>query len=126
MINDVARGLFQAPAIRNICVAIPKEDETLADIRHDKVGHLRVSLYGTRDAAMNWQEEVAREMVRIGFARGKYNPCLYFHQKRNLRTFLHGDGFATVGTRERVKWLKEALCRYENMPHVYFYICFRG
>ena len=50
-------------------------------------------------------------MVRLGFVRGKYNPCLYFHQKRNLRTFLHGDDFATVGTREGVKWLKEALER---------------
>ena len=70
-----------------------------------------MSLYGTRDAAMNWQEEVAREMVRLGFARGKYNPCLYFHQTRNLRTFLHGDDFATVGAREGVKWLKEALER---------------
>ena len=58
---------------------------------------------------MNWQEEVAKEMVRIGFTRGKYNPCLYFHPRRNLRTFLHGDDFATVGTREGVKWLKEAL-----------------
>ena len=33
---------------------------------------------------------------------------LYFHPKRNLRTFLHGDDFATVGTRDGVKWLKEA------------------
>ena len=109
MVNDVARAFFEAPAIRNVCIEIPNQDHTEADIRHDKVGHLRMSLYGTRDAAMNWQEEVAREMVRIGFARGKYNPCLYFHQKRNLRTFLHGDDFATVGTRDGARWLKEAL-----------------
>ena len=109
LVNDVPRAFFEAPAIRNVCIEIPKEDLTEADIRHDKVGHLRMSLYGTRDAAMNWQEEVAREMVRFGFARGKYNPCLYFHQKRNLRTFLHGDDFATVGTREKVRWFKEAL-----------------
>ena len=79
MVNDVTRAFFEAPAIRNVCIEIPKEDLTEADVRHDKVGHLRMSLYGTRDAAMNWQEEVAREMVRLGFARGKYNPCLYFH-----------------------------------------------
>ena len=60
MINDVSRAFFEAPATRDICVEIPAEDMTDADRRHDKVGRLRMSLYGTRDAAMNWQEEVAR------------------------------------------------------------------
>ena len=109
MINDVARAFFEAPAVRNVCVELPKEDKSEADVRHDKVGHLRMSLYGTRDAAMNWQEEVAREMRKLGFQRGRYNPCLYYHAGRNLKTFLHGDDFATVGDREGVKWLKEAL-----------------
>ena len=103
MINDVARAFFEAPAIRDICVEIPTEDLTPEDARHDKVGHLRMSLYGTRDAAMNWQEEVARELRKIAFQRGVYNPCLYYHQEKNLRTFLHGDDFATVGTRSEVK-----------------------
>ena len=109
MINDVARAFFEAPATRDICIEIPKEDLSDADRKHDKVGHLRMSLYGTRDAAMNWQEEVAREMLRLGFQRGKYNPCLYYHRQRNLRTFLHGDDFATVGTRPEVQWFKSAL-----------------
>ena len=61
MINDVARAFFEAPAVRNVCVETPRDDKSEADTRHDKVGHLRMSMYGTRDAAMNWQEEVARE-----------------------------------------------------------------
>ena len=109
MVNDVARAFFEAPAMRNICIEIPKEDMSEADRRHDKVGHLRMSLYGTRDAAMNWQEEVAKEMRKWGFTRGQYNPCLYYHRQRNLRTFLHGDDFATVGTREGVQWFKTTL-----------------
>ena len=48
-------------------------------------------------------------MRRLGFVRGQYNPCLYFHRQRNLRTFLHGDDFATVGTRQEVRWFKAAL-----------------
>ena len=60
MINDVSRAFFEAPAVRDICMEIPKEDMTEEDRRHDKVGHLRMRLNGTRDAAMNWQEEVAR------------------------------------------------------------------
>ena len=57
---DVTRAFFEAPAVRHVCVEIRKEDLAEADRRHYKVGHLRMSLYGTRDAAMNWQEEVAR------------------------------------------------------------------
>ena len=109
MINDVSRAFFEAPATRDICVELPKEDRTEPDVRHDKVGHLRMSLYGTRDASYNWQEEVAREMRKWGFRRGKYNPCLYFHESRQLRTFLHGDDFATVGTREGVNWFTQTL-----------------
>ena len=58
---------------------------------------------------MNWQEEVARVMLNNGFVRGKYNPCLYYHRERGLRTLLHGDDFATVGTRSAVCWLKGVL-----------------
>ena len=76
MVNDVSRAFFEAPAVRNVCAEIPKEDKSEADIRHDKVGHLRMSLNGTRDAAMNWHGEVAREVSKLGFQRGKYNPCL--------------------------------------------------
>ena len=51
-------------------------------------------------------------MIKLGFKRGQYHPCLYYHRQRNLRTFLHGDDFATVGTRSEVQWFKGAL---ENM-----------
>ena len=110
MINDVSRAFFETPAKRNICVGVPKEDRTEMDIRHDKVGHLRMSLYGTRDASTNWQEEVAKEMKAWAFIRSRYNPSLfYLHKGRNLRTFLHGDDFAAVGTLENVNLLKGML-----------------
>ena len=48
-------------------------------------------------------------MRKLGFRRGRYNPCLYHHAERNLQTFLHGDDFATVGSRVGTKWFKEAL-----------------
>ena len=103
MTNDVARAFFEAPATRDICIEIPKEDLSESDRKHDKVGHLRMSFYGTRDAGMNWQEEVAREMIKLGFQSCQYNPCLYYHRQRNFLTFLHGDDFATVGARSEVQ-----------------------
>ena len=62
-----------------------------------------MSLYGTRDAAMNWQEDVAREMIKWGFTRGRYSPCLYWHGRLKLNTKVHGDDFVTVGTRQSAK-----------------------
>ena len=109
MINDVSRALFEAPATRNLCVEIPSEDETVMVANHDRIGHLRMRLYGTRDASNNWQEEVAKDMREWGFTRGRNRPSLYFHHARNVRTFLHGDDFATVGMLERVTWLKGQL-----------------
>ena len=39
-------------------------------------------------------------MKAWGFRQGKYNPCLYYHDKWDLRTLVHGDDFVTVGTRQ--------------------------
>ena len=77
MVNDVARAFFEATAIRKLCVELPAEFAECCGGHN--VGLLRQSLYGTRDAAMNWQEEVARETRGWGFSRGQYNPCLHTH-----------------------------------------------
>ena len=83
MANDVARAFFEAKAIRKLCVELPAECAEACGGHN--VGLLRQSLYGTRDAAMNWQEEVAKEMRGWGLSRGQYNPCLYTHTLREGR-----------------------------------------
>ena len=80
MINDVARAFFEAKATRPICIELPEEARTEEDVQQDMVGLLKMSLYGTRDAALNWQEEVGREMKSWGFIRGKFNPYIYYHE----------------------------------------------
>ena len=103
MVNDVARAFFEAKATRPICIEIPKEDMTPDDERRDVVGFLLQSLYGTRDAAMNWQEEVRKEMKAWGFKQGVYNPCLYTHPHWKLKVMVHGDDFVTVGKPKNVE-----------------------
>ena len=79
-----------------------------------------MSLHGTRDAAMNWQEEVAKEMAKWGFKRGRYNPCLYWHPKSGLMTLVHGDDFVSVGRKEatnRFKTQLEARVDVQNPGH---------
>ena len=114
MVNDVSRAFFEAPAMRQVCVELPGEDVTSLDRQLDNVGHLQMSLYGTRDAAINWQEEVAKEMWKWGFKRGKYNPCLYFNPTTYLMTLVHGDDFETVGTIDTaVKFKQKLESRFE-------------
>ena len=69
MINDVARAFFEAKATRKVCIELQDEDRTPEDERQDNVGLLQMNFCGTRDAATNWQEEVAKEMAGWGFVR---------------------------------------------------------
>lgn len=109
MINDVARAFFEAAAIRAVCIELPDEDKSDDDKAKDMVGILRMSLYGTRDAAKNWQNEVARMMKLWGFQQGSYNPCLYHHKEWDLRTLVHGDDFVSTGSRQSMAKFRAAL-----------------
>ena len=109
MVNDVAREFFEAKATRPICVELLTESLTEKDKKDDMVGILNMSLYGTRDAATNWQKEVAKEMIRWGFQRGRYNPCLYWHKLWDIQTLVHGDDFVSVGNREHIYKFKKHL-----------------
>ena len=109
MINDVARAFFEAPVKREICIELPDEDKDAGDWEEDMVGILEMSLYGTRDAAANFQQEVQRFMRDIGFRCGKYNVCTFWHPKRDLKTMVHGDDFVTSGERDDLQWLKEQM-----------------
>ena len=112
MINDVARAFFEAPARRAVCIELPAE--AAKDTQDDMVGFLQKSLYGTRDAAANFQEEVRLVMEKAGFKQSAYSPSVYFHPQRNIMTLVHGDDFITVGKREQVLWFRGVLeCRFE-------------
>ena len=105
MLNDVARAFFEAKATRELCIELPDEDKTEKDQREDNVAILEKSLYGTRDAANNFQKEIKSFMLGIGLKIGRYNASTYHHGKFGLKTMVHGDDFVTVGGREETKWL---------------------
>ena len=109
MVNDVSRAFFEATATRQICIEIPEEDKTEEDRKKDNVGLLLKSLYVTRAAAINWQEEVAKQMSTWGFKRGKYNPCLYYHPQWKVETLIHGDDFVSVGEEALLKKMERKM-----------------
>ena len=107
MVNDVARAFFEAPVTRDMCVEMP--EEARAEGEGDMVALLKKSLYGTRDAAANFQSEVRKVMKSMGFRVGRYNVSTYYHRTKQLKTMVHGDDFVTSGGRREVQWLKEQL-----------------
>jgi hypothetical protein len=106
MLLDVKRAYFHAATARDLYVEIPREDPASTP---DAIGRLNLALYGTKDAAKLWRECVAEHLVSIGFRRGRSNPCVYDNKAKDLRTLVHGDDYATVGSYEEVKWLQKEL-----------------
>jgi len=107
MVNDVARAFFEAWTERDICIELPDEDREEGE--GDMVGKLQKSLYGTRDAAANFQKQVTKVMRKLGFKAGKFNPCTFMHKDRKIKTIVHGDDFISKASREDAKWLKKKL-----------------
>jgi hypothetical protein len=107
MINDVKRAYFYAPAVREVYVEICPEDRIEGE--GDVVGLLQYSMYGTRDAAQNWQGEFSGTLLALGFTRGKSSPCLFWHKEKCIRTFVHGDDYVSTGEAGALQWLKAGL-----------------
>ena len=102
---DVKRAHFCSEATREVYVELPWE----AGAPEGKVGRLLRSMYGCRDAGMNWELTVAKAMKQAGFTQGTGSPCVYFHRERELRVVVHGDDFTTLGPRVSLDWFHETL-----------------
>ena len=72
MCVDIKRAFFNANARRAVYVVLPPEDA-----KEGMCGRLLKSLYGTRDAARNWEEEYSTYLQSIRFLRG-ISPHQYF------------------------------------------------
>ena len=107
MINDVSRAYFHARATRRLFIEVPAEDRLPED--GDCVGLLNWCLYGTRDAAHNWNETVAKHLEPIGFQRGKAFPSFYWHPKQDSHFIVHGDDYTSSGSSPDLAWLKPPL-----------------
>lgn len=82
MINDVRRAYLYAKQKRNVFINLPKEDQ---DAKEGEVGQLLLCLYGTRDAAKEWQGTLSDHLVTLGFEPGKGLPSVFHHGARGIR-----------------------------------------
>ena len=102
---DVKRVHFCSEATRGIFVELPAE----AGYPEGMVGKLLRSMYGCRDAGLNWEMCVAKVMKKLGFIQGASSPCVYLHPTRGIKTVVHGDDFTSLGKMVDVRWLHESL-----------------
>ena len=107
MTNDVSRAYFHALAKRRVFVQLPPED--ILPGEHDLCGELDYSMYGARDAALNWSEAYGEHLLSIGFQRGVASPCLFYHPARDIKTRVHGGDYVSAADPTELKWLKEQL-----------------
>eukprot|EP00973_Karenia_brevis_P052167 7248858-Karenia_brevis.AAC.1 len=104
MINDVSRAYFYAKSESPTFVEICSEDFEPGD--EDRCGELQVSMYGTRQAAQNWQHCVTQLMESNGFTPARSSPCMFWHKSKDIACMVHGDDFFSAGTDEDLKWLQ--------------------
>ena len=109
---DVRRAYFHALAKRPIDSKLPPEDH-----QHGYCGKLLKAMYGTRDAASNWEQTYIEFMVDIGFKVGKVTPCLFIQSEKHLLVEVHGDDFTNTGCEGSLDWFKQELDKRFETKH---------
>ena len=104
---DISRAYFYAKSVRPTYVKLPAEDPKSSD--ESCCARLLMSMYGTRDAALNWHEEYAETLRQAGYVRGTANPCLFYNKQDDISVMVHGDDFLATGDGKAVEKLKRVL-----------------
>ena len=107
MYADVSRAYFYALAVRPVYVELPKDDKKPGD--QNRSGTLVGSMYGTRDAAVNWSDEYTETLAKDGYKQGRANPCFFWHPSTKGAVMVHGDDFVAVGSDESLKSTRRTL-----------------
>ena len=106
MINDVSRAYFYAEATRCMFIELPQEDPFYDE---NMLGRLRLCLYGTRDAALNWQQTLSNHLEEAGFKRGIGHPSVFYHPAKDIWTLVHGDDYCSAGFPDSLDWMQSIL-----------------
>ncbi len=105
---DIRKAYFHAKVKRLVYVSLPEEFCEPGEFGQ-VCGRLNYSLYGTRDAASNWEECYSQALVKLGFKAGLSSPCIFFHPVREISTVVHGDDFTSLASEDQLIWLRDSL-----------------
>ena len=88
-------------------VKLPAENCSGEDV--GKIGLLKKSMYGTRDAASNWERNWQGHLESWGYELGLSSGNLFHNKKKKTSGLTHGDDFVVTGTKESLLELKKQL-----------------
>ena len=75
-------------------------------------------MYGTRDAAKNWEREYQQTMAGLGFQAGKAMTPALWHKERDILAVVHGDDVTVLANQGEGGWMKGQLAtRYNVRPN---------
>ena len=89
--TDVKSAYFYAKAKKDIFIRLPEEDH-----EPGMCGKLLKSMYGTRDAASNWEDCYMDFASEIGFSNGVASPYVFKQNTRRLWLTVHCDDFTLI------------------------------
>ena len=72
-------------------------------------GKLRVSMYGTRDAGVNWATEYGESLKQAGLVQRRSSACLFYHKAKDVEVMVHGDDFVALGEPKYLAEMEAAL-----------------
>ena len=96
---DIKRAYLQADVKQDIYVDLPQED-----MAEGMCANLVKAIYGTEDAAQNWELAYRKAHADWGFRVGKASPCVMCHPQREIRVVVHGDDFTALGWEAELDW----------------------
>ena len=71
-------------------------------------------MYGTREAAQNWESELEGFLEGTGLRRGQASTCLNAEEARGISASVHADDVTVKASREDGEWLiRKFTERYE-------------
>ena len=104
---EVSRAYFHAKAQRPVLVKLPAEDCSGKD--EWKTTLLKKCMYGTRDAASNWDRGWQRHLENWGYELVRSSRNLFHNKKMKTSGLTHGDDFVVTGTKVSLLELKKQL-----------------
>ena len=92
-------------------ICVPVEDRMGIDA--GKVGLMKKSMYGTSDAASNWERDGQEHVRNWGFQLGLSSKILFHHKEIRVSGFTHGDDFVlTVPTKKLMEFERKVTSVY--------------
>ena len=74
---------------------------------------MKKSMYGTRDAASNWERDWQEHVRNWGFQRGLSSKNLFHHKENRVSGLTHGDDFVLTGPTKKLMEFERKMTRVD-------------